>query len=312
MSAAKRASQEVPQLATKRVRLSNDELEGLTRSGLIAMIKSLEDELEIVKTTAAAKVSGNTNEMTEQKARQQAEKANILMVKGIKSQMKWKPACKKGAAKFSYTGALSSTEAFNVLTRQGFDAKKPKKLVQFSVDEFEDQVAKADMSASVRFGSIYITGKGVNLGWKEDDQTFTATGSYGLAIGRKRKYANTSRSRTMSPGEQMATQYVAYETDSDEDDEVGANLSKYRKTRDMVSRMKAGRRLGSAKDGKNSGKGDSKKDDGNGSRNGSRMLGRVDDEQVRKMRSSFLARMEMGKKGKRFGLGKGKRGTDRK
>ncbi|KAL9090384.1 MAG: hypothetical protein Q9159_002011 [Coniocarpon cinnabarinum] len=291
MSAAKRASQEVPQLATKRVRLSNDELEGLTRSGLIAMIKSLEDELEIVKTTAAAKVSGNTNEMTEQKARQQAEKANIF-----NGQRNQEP----------------DEEAFNVLTRQGFDAKKPKKLVQFSVDELEDKVAKADISASVRFGSIYITGKGVNLRWKEDDQTFTATGSYGLAIERKRKYANTSRSRSMSPGEHMATQYVAYETDSDEDDEVGANLSKYRKTRDMVSRMKAGRRLGSAKDGKISGKGDSKKDDGNGSRNGSRMLGRVDDEQVRKMRSSFLAKMEMGKKGKRFGLGKGKRGTGRK
>ena len=51
--------------------------------------------------------------------------------------------------------------------------------MQFEPDEFEQKVARADVTGSARYATLYITGKNVNVRWKEEDQTFTVTGSYG-------------------------------------------------------------------------------------------------------------------------------------
>lgn len=59
-------------------------------------------------------------------------------------------SCKLGSAKFSYTASLRSTQVFNALTGQSPDAKKPKMMLSFESAEFQRDIAKDDVSASVR------------------------------------------------------------------------------------------------------------------------------------------------------------------
>ena len=187
---------------------------------MIAKVKELEDELENLPARQDAASSGFSSNapasIPPQELQTKADKARVLMVKGIKSQMKvsftirlgrrepqrglylsdlpkmlpyrltsttqWKPSCKIGNAKFSYSGALPSTQVFAALTRQDADEKKVKKNVLFTSEEFGDKVAKTDIQASVRYDYLFITSKNVSLRWKEEDLTFTVSGSYGKSM----------------------------------------------------------------------------------------------------------------------------------
>ncbi|KAF2769782.1 hypothetical protein EJ03DRAFT_361950 [Teratosphaeria nubilosa] len=125
---------------SKRVRLSDDQLQSMGKAELIAKINALEDELK-----------------------------------------QWKPSCRHGGAKFSYAGSLPSTAVFNVLTGQAFDAKKAKKMCSFTPADFEETMAEDDVSASVRYNTLHLVGKSVNVRWKEEDGEFAVNGSYGLS-----------------------------------------------------------------------------------------------------------------------------------
>lgn len=204
MPSIKRALKDIQQpAASRRVRLSEDELDLLEKHELIAKINALEDELEKVKYStrigSLSSAGGNAAAMSDEQIKEKV-RARKLMVKGIKSQMKvrltyddkliperantvvqWKPACKIENAKFSFSGALPSTHVFNALTAQPTDARKSKKMIQFSLEEFTEKVASENIGASVRYDRLSITSKTVNMHWREEDQTFTVTGSYGKA-----------------------------------------------------------------------------------------------------------------------------------
>ena len=139
--------------------------------------------------------------MSDEQIQQKVEQARKLMVKGIKSQMKirsnasdhphyyvncsadsvlsqqWKPSCKEGTAKFSYSGALPSARIFNEV--MGQPAASTKKMVSFTPSDFVD-IADDDSTASVRYNTLRITGTSVNVKWKEDEGAFSVNGSYGL------------------------------------------------------------------------------------------------------------------------------------
>lgn len=80
---------------------------------------------------------------------------------------------------------IPSAQVFNALTAQPADRKKQKKQLSFTADEFQNKVSKEKLSASVRYDYLCITSKTVNVKWKEEDQTFTVTGSYGKTSEKK-------------------------------------------------------------------------------------------------------------------------------
>ena len=65
------------------------------------------------------------------------------------------------------------------MTNQPQDDKKVKKHLSFKPIDFEDKVSRDTIEASVRYDTLVITSKAVNVRWKEADQTFTVTGCYG-------------------------------------------------------------------------------------------------------------------------------------
>ncbi|KAL8951515.1 MAG: hypothetical protein Q9222_002518 [Ikaeria aurantiellina] len=69
------------------------------------------------------------------------------MEKGVTSQMKWKPSCKAGTAKFSYSAVVPSTATF--LTLFKLDAGWKKKMLHFAPSSFQ-QTTYTDISAGIR------------------------------------------------------------------------------------------------------------------------------------------------------------------
>ncbi|KAK5122002.1 hypothetical protein LTR85_004574 [Meristemomyces frigidus] len=183
MPSIKRALQDTQSKPVKRIRLSADELEDLDKDALITKVIELQQQLDDVikqsatKEAAAATAASKPAAMTDEQAAQKAEQARKLMIKGIKSQMKWKASCKTGAAKFSYSGAVPSARVFNELMGQPADSKK--KMLTFTPLAFCDDVAKEDISSSARYSYLNLTGEKVNIRWKEDEGAFTVNGSYG-------------------------------------------------------------------------------------------------------------------------------------
>ncbi|CAL8579199.1 hypothetical protein XPA_004950 [Xanthoria parietina] len=169
--------------AAKRARLSNqdqdmipkDRLEAMGKDDLVAHILKL--QAQILSTSQASPSPPATPGLTEEEIHRKASKARDMMEKGIKSQMKWKPSCKTGAARFSYSGVVASTQVFLKMFHLDTDWKK--KQLQFPPADFQDTTG-ADISASIRYGYLNITSKNVTVRWDPEELTFTVTGSYSL------------------------------------------------------------------------------------------------------------------------------------
>ena len=54
-----------------------------------------------------------------------------------------------------------------------------KKQLQFGPAKFQ-HTTRTNISTSIRYGHLNITGKNVTVRWDANDLTFTVTGSYGL------------------------------------------------------------------------------------------------------------------------------------
>ncbi|KAL8846952.1 MAG: hypothetical protein Q9221_007994 [Calogaya cf. arnoldii] len=147
----------------------------MEKEDLVALILKLQNHF--LSMAQAPPSPPATPGLSEEEIQRKASKARDMMQKGIKSQMKWKPSCKTGGARFSYSGVVASTEVFLKLFRLGSDWKK--KQLQFDPTEFQDTTG-TDISASIRYGHLNITGKNVTVRWDPKDLTFTVTGSYGL------------------------------------------------------------------------------------------------------------------------------------
>lgn len=65
------------------------------------------------------------------------------------------------------------------LTLFGLSADWKKKQIQLSPLDFQD-TTDTEISTSIRYGYLNITGEKVTVRWNVKDLTFTVTGSYGL------------------------------------------------------------------------------------------------------------------------------------
>ncbi|KAL9616530.1 MAG: hypothetical protein Q9204_008568 [Flavoplaca sp. TL-2023a] len=166
-SAAKRTKQDV---------LSRDLLKAMEKDELILHILSLQSQI-LTTSHQALPSPPATPGLTPEEVHHKASKARDMMAKGIKSQMKWKPSCKTGGARFSYSGVVASPQVFLKLFRLGADWKK--KQLQFDPADFQHTTG-TDISTSIRYGRLNVTGKNVTVRWVPNESTFTVTGSYSL------------------------------------------------------------------------------------------------------------------------------------
>ena len=104
--------------------------------------------------------------------------------------MKWRPSCKGGGAKFAYEGLCSpaiavallknylkpkeATELLDVAARKAVAKKIP--LAEF----FTLFGAERGIKASIRYGSLSITGTTVTVRFDNADGELKVSGTYGL------------------------------------------------------------------------------------------------------------------------------------
>ncbi|KAI1084985.1 hypothetical protein F5B20DRAFT_520487 [Whalleya microplaca] len=93
--------------------------------------------------------------------------------------MKWVPSCRRGTARWSYTGSVSDPAVFFKTFGESPTDAKGKKWKQKRVPVHE--IFFGNIEASIRFGSLKITGTHVTLKWDEENSMFTVSGRYGLA-----------------------------------------------------------------------------------------------------------------------------------
>lgn len=104
------------------------------------------------------------------------EPIDLYEYKACTNPTQWKPTCKNGTAKFSYSGVITSAAVFKRLFNLPADHKK--KLFQMDHGAFAE-VAGDRIRTSVRYDYLELTGNGVSVRWKEDEGTFSVGGTYG-------------------------------------------------------------------------------------------------------------------------------------
>ncbi|KAI0047377.1 hypothetical protein FA95DRAFT_1559222 [Auriscalpium vulgare] len=123
----------------------------------------------------AAGGGGGAKTKTPEELEAAAAKLRKAAVSGIKSQMKWRPTCKTGGAKWTYDGVCSDPAVFGALL--GLGGPPTFKMKKISKDAFEDAVGS--ISASARYDNMYITSKEINVRWSDSGE-FKFSGLYGI------------------------------------------------------------------------------------------------------------------------------------
>ncbi|KAF1812947.1 hypothetical protein P152DRAFT_331654 [Eremomyces bilateralis CBS 781.70] len=95
----------------------------------------------------------------------------------IKKQMKWQPSCKRGTTKWSYQGMVPNEDVFYRMVRIEKGNKGWKKK-QMPMADFRRRFGHVE--ASIRYGTLMITGDHVNVQWDPEEKTFKLSGTYGL------------------------------------------------------------------------------------------------------------------------------------
>ncbi|KAH9950921.1 hypothetical protein B0H21DRAFT_776327 [Amylocystis lapponica] len=146
-----------------------------------AVRQSLVDLAQYARALEGAAASGSGSaqkaKRTPEELEEAAEKVRKAAHSGIKKQMTWKPSCKTGSAKWLYDGICPDPEVFGELLGLGGPPKFKQK--KFPKEEFERHIG--ELTASVRYDMLYITGKEVNVRWSDTGE-FKFSGTYGKFV----------------------------------------------------------------------------------------------------------------------------------
>ena len=133
-------------------------------------------ELKKKKAKKAAVLSSQTNADPARVAIK-AEKLRKMAAQQIKRQMKWKPSCKYGTARWSWT-ALCDEPTFRAF--RGLGEGQKTKGGKIPTDDFEELLG-TDLCTSIRYGYLYLKGENVNITYKKaDGGELKITGGYGM------------------------------------------------------------------------------------------------------------------------------------
>jgi len=136
--------------------------------------KRLKKSLKDVKSSTSA---GAAMGADPEKVRAAGLKLRQMAVKGIKSQMKWKPSCKHSKARFSWS-SLCDEPTFRAFRGMKVDDKK-KGTGKMAIDDFETLVG-CTIETSIRYGHLSLVGGNVNINFNKDSGELKVTGGYGL------------------------------------------------------------------------------------------------------------------------------------
>lgn len=140
-----------------------------------ARIETLERECKKLKASAANSIPTSAGKViSPEKVKESADKLKKLVIRGVKSQMKWKPSCKRGSARFSW-GSLCDEDTFRAFMDIPQNQKAKGK--KFTADEFQDFLG-TDLTSSIRYGYLYLRGN-ANVTYTKDGE-IKVTGGYGL------------------------------------------------------------------------------------------------------------------------------------
>jgi len=149
-----------------------------------ALIAELEGQCKKLKKTAAttkpaaAVAAAAVSPVDPAKAEAGSAKLKKIAVRGIKSQMKWKPSLKHGTGRWSWS-ALCDEATFRVF--MGLQPKDKTKGGKVPIDKFESLVGTA-ISASIRYGSLQLVKENVNVTYNKNDGEIKITGAYGMRL----------------------------------------------------------------------------------------------------------------------------------
>jgi hypothetical protein len=139
-------------------------------------IAKLESQCKRLKTSVAT-VSPNKQPNSLGNVKEQVRTLRRLIYNGLKIQMKWKPSCKRGTARFSYEGVCDEP-TFRAFMKLGDKDKTKGK--RTTAEEFEDNMLGGDrISASIRYGCLYARGN-ISVTFIASDGIIKVSGGYGL------------------------------------------------------------------------------------------------------------------------------------
>jgi len=141
-------------------------------------ISHLEQQCKRAKTTTTTTLTSAAPPPTisPEKIQQKVDQLRKLAFKGIKSQIKWRPSCKNGTARFAYTGICDETTFRGFLELNGKDKTKGGKV---SIEKFQDDILKNNISVSIRYGYLRLN-RDVNVTYNKTSCEIKITGGYGL------------------------------------------------------------------------------------------------------------------------------------
>ncbi|KAF2492302.1 hypothetical protein BU16DRAFT_542206 [Lophium mytilinum] len=167
-----------PTKSSKRARLdldlTEDALEEMDKQELISHVLKLQSH--IASTSNDTPANASPPGITPEELAAKTSKTRDMMVRGIKSQMKWKPSCKTNSAKFSYEASVTNPAIFHKLFKTPAGWKK--KQLQYSPEEFAE-FTRCYIEASIRYDTLSIQGKLVTVKWDEEGSVFKVSGNYG-------------------------------------------------------------------------------------------------------------------------------------
>lgn len=134
-------------------------------------IEKLQKDCKRIRTTLS-----QTTVASPEQLEAQAAQLRQRMAQGIQNQMKWKPSCKRGTARFSYEGHCDEP-TFRVLMK--LTDKEKTKGKRMEASQFQDLVLEESLSANIRYGALYLCGN-INVSYSPADNTIKVTGGYGM------------------------------------------------------------------------------------------------------------------------------------
>jgi len=160
----------------------------LSRDELIAELEkrdvTIASLLKKAKKTAAASSDGAAGSTKASAAQpdphlvaKKADKLRTMAYQQIKKQMKWKPACKRGSARFSWA-AICDEPTFRAFLQLG--AQDKTKGGKIPLEKFEDDIIGQNFHVSIRYGSLHLAGQHVNITYSKDAEEIKINGAYGV------------------------------------------------------------------------------------------------------------------------------------
>lgn len=181
---AKAAAAAITPSTVSKQKRSLDAYQDLSPEQLLSALKDrdahivkLEKECKRLKTSKKATQGGAVAPIiSPEQIQAKATKLRGVVYKGIKSQMKWKPSCKRGTARFSFEGMCDEPTFRGFMRLQEKDKTKGQRM---DCEKFQSEILGYQLVASIRYG--YLMAKGnVNITFSKDDGIVKINGGYGM------------------------------------------------------------------------------------------------------------------------------------